>query len=507
MATIAPTAPRIPIAGWRGHLMALGVVAAAILILFARDAGGMVSIWWNASTYGHCLFIPFLIGWLVQQRLPGLARLEPVAWWPGLAWLAVGATAWLAGDAAGVALFRHAGLVLMLQGVVIAMLGPVVARALAFPIFYALFMIPFGDEIVPGLQLLTARLAMPMLALAGVPAHIDGIFITTPAGYFKVAEACSGAKFVIAMAAYGALVCNVCFRTWGRRIVFMGGALALAVLANGLRAFATIWVAQMTSVQAAVGFDHVVYGWIFFLLVSAIVMAVAWRWFDRRPGDAWFDAEALRTRVVQGAAVARVAPVAIVLAAAAPLWSMAVSASATPVPLQIALPDVPGWTRTDARPAYAWRPRFDGADVIVQGRYAGPGGVVVDLSIATFDRQEDGRELVGYAQGAVDPDGGWAWSSPAPAPVDGLGEQITAPGPIVRHVVTFYSIGGDVTGSARAVKLATLKARLFGGDQRAVAVLVSAERRDGHPADPAIADFLKALGPVKPLADRSAGIR
>ena len=218
---------------------ALGVVAFAILALFFDDVHSMVSIWWHSSTFGYCLFIPPLIAWLVQQRLPGLRQLEPVAWPPGLVWLALGALAWLVGAAAGVAMVRHGALVMMLQGVTIALLGPAVARALIFPLFYAFFMVPFGEEIVPPLQLVTARLAMFFLDLSGVPAHMEGIFITTPTGYFEVAEACSGAKFLIAMTAYGVLVCNVCFRTWPRRIIFMTGALGLSVLANGVRAFAT----------------------------------------------------------------------------------------------------------------------------------------------------------------------------------------------------------------------------------------------------------------------------
>src|SRR3546814_3759686 len=108
----------------------------------------MVAIWWNASTYGHCLFVPILVAWLVQQRLPGLRRLEPSAWAPGLLWLGLGAFAWMLGAAAGVAVVRHGALVMMLQGSVIALLGPAVARALLFPLFYAFFMVPFGEEIV-----------------------------------------------------------------------------------------------------------------------------------------------------------------------------------------------------------------------------------------------------------------------------------------------------------------------------------------------------------------------
>lgn len=491
---------------WRTHLLALGAVVALLLLLFHRDALDMVTIWWTASTFGHCLFIPPLIGWLVHQRLPGLRQLDPQAWAPGLVWLGAGSLLWVMGEAAGFALFRHAGVVVMLQGAVIALLGAPVARALTFPLFYAFFSIPFGEEVVPLLQLVTARLAMAMLALVRVPAHLDGIFITTPTGYFEVAEACSGAMFLIAMAAYGVLVANVCFRSWPRRIIFVGAALALSIIANGVRAFATIWVAHLTSVDAAIGFDHVVYGWVFFAIVMAVVMAAAWPFFDRKPGDPWFDPRVLQGARRGWAQLGYVAPAALALAALAPLWLGITASAAQPVP-PLALPQVPGWEWTDTPQLYPWKARFDGADGLAQGRYRDGRGEVVDLVVAVYARQQEGRELVGFGQGAVDPDSEWAWSSPAPAPDNARGQQITAPGPVVRDVVTFYSVGGVVTGSAGAVKLQTLKGRLLGTDQRAVAILVSAERRDGFPPQRAIAAFLRDFGPIKEVADAHAGIR
>jgi exosortase A len=507
VASLLPTR-RAELTGWRGHLIALGFVLFAVLAIFHADVRDIVTIWWTASTFGHCLFVPFLIAWLVQQRLPGLRALRPMVWTPGLLWLGAGAFAWLLGAAAGVAMVRHGALVLMLQGATIALLGPAVARALLFPLFYAFFMVPFGEEIVPPLQLLTARIAMLLLDLWGVPAHLEGIFITTPTGYFEVAEACSGAKFLIAMTAYGVLVCNVCFRRWSRRILFMAGALALSVLANGVRAFATILVAHLTSVDAAVGFDHVVYGWVFFAIVMTVVMAVAWPFFDRKPGDPWFDPARLQPAAPKATDPTLVAAASLALIIAPSLWLAATAASADPLPATFDLPAVPGWQRTSEPLAYPWRPRFDGADRLVMARYRNARGQVVDLAVAAFDRQDEGRELIGFGQGVADPDSEWVWSSPAPAPADARGEQVTAPGPVVRHAVSFYRVGSGVpTGSKAAIKLETMTARLMARDPRAVAIIVSAEQREGRPADAAIAAFLTDLGDVRILADRAVGIR
>lgn len=490
---------------WTRQLGWLAGTALCLIALFHRDALGMAGIWWHDSTFSHCLLIPLILAWLVHQRLPELRQLTPVAWWPGLLWAAGGAFCWLVGDAAGVALARHLGLVVMLQGAVIALLGPNVSRGLAFPIFYALFLVPFGEELVPLLQTVTARMAMALLGMAGVPATLNGVFITTPTGYFEVAEACSGAKFLIAMAAYAALVCNICFKSWPRRIVFLSASLFIAVIANGVRAFGTIYIAHLTSIEFAAGFDHVVYGWIFFAIVIVLVMAAGWPLFDRAADEAFFDPARLRGEARLTAPAALAAPLLLAIAALPQLWSAAVAAAADPVPARLTLPQVRGWTRIPYHPIFPWMPHFAGADRQIIVRYRNGQGLEADLAIAVYARQTEGHELVGYGQGAVGPDSQWAWSAPAAAPAGAMGERIMAPGPLARDVVSFYSVGGVITGNAAQVKLQTLKVRLMGGDQRAVALLVSAEDLPGRPAQAAIRAFLSDLGPIAPFADRSAG--
>ncbi|HYN45595.1 MAG TPA: exosortase A, partial [Allosphingosinicella sp.] len=314
--------PREAAGPWRAHLAALGLAWAATLALFHRDAAGMVTIWWHSATFNHCLLIGPIIGWLVWQRLPELRQLVPAAWAPGLLLVGAGAASWLLGETGGVAFARHLGVVLMLQGAVAACLGKAVARGLAFPLFYALFMVPAGEELVPAMQTVTAGIAAALLALAGVPAHLEGIFITTPTGYFEVAEACAGVRFLIAMAAFGALVANVCFRSWPRRIAFLAISILIPILANGIRAWGTIWIAHRTGNLAfAASVDHVVYGGIFFAIVIALIIGLGWRFFDRGVNDPWFDPGVLQPEAPRGPRPHVVAAAAIGLAALPLAWS------------------------------------------------------------------------------------------------------------------------------------------------------------------------------------------
>ena len=497
--------------GWRLHTGVLAALWAALLLLFRRDAVDIANLWYGSSTFNHCLLIVPLIGWLVWQRWPELRRLAPAAWAPGLALVGAGAFAWLLGEAGGLSLARHIGLVLMLQGAVVACLGKAVARGLAFPLFYTLFLIPAGEELVPPMQTLTAKMSMALLALTQVPARIEGIFITTPTGLFKVAEACSGVKFLVAMAAYGALAANLCFRSWRRRAAFVAAALIVPILANGVRAWGTIYVAYRAhSMDFAASFDHVFYGWIFFAIVIAVVMGAAWPFFDRKASDPWFDPADLQpsgTRRGPRPKLLATACAAFALAAAGPLWSSAVAATGTaPVPATVALPQVPGWQRIPADTGRTWAPHFAGADRIASARYRDAGGHQVDLWLILYARQEPARKLIGFGQGAAEPGGAWAWTTDAPPPPSGKSERIFSNG-TVREVASFYRVGAILTGSAAQVKLATMKTRLLGGPQRAVAVLVSAEEPAGQgSARPAIDAFLRAAGPVAPLADAAAGL-
>jgi len=486
---------------WTKQGVILAVTVAALLVLFARDVGDMAGQWWNSSTYQHCLFILPIIGWLIWQRRFEVLAITPAAWLPGLIPVAFGAFAWLIGEAGGASLIRHAALVVMVQGAVLTILGPAVVRAILFPLFYLVFLIPFGDVFVPPLQTVTAAMCMALLHLFGVPAVIDGVFITIPNGWFEVAEACSGVKFLVAMVAYGALVANVCFRSWRRRVAFMVLCIGAPILANGVRAFATIYAAHLTSVETATSFDHIVYGWFFFAFVMVLVMLIAWPFFDRkvgspvledwRPSDHRARATGLLAAVVIGIAVLPVAWNGIVIAR-----------SRAALPNAIALPTASGWTVVDNRSGTPWVARFDGADHRLYGRYRDETGATVDVAIALYGWQAEGREIVGFGQGAADPQGKWKWASDAPAPVGGKAERLIGPAALAREAMTFYVVGGRSTGTAMTVKLKTLGGRLLGGDQGAAVIILSAEDHRGQPARPTLDRFLRAFGDPQAQAAR-----
>ncbi|MCK9542279.1 MAG: exosortase A [Novosphingobium sp.] len=503
---------------WRGFLPWLALLCAVLIGTFWKDWAAMADQWWNSSTYNHILLIPGIVAWLAWQRAPHLARIAPRPWWPPLILTAGAALLWVLGVFAGLNLARQLGAVAVLITAVLAMMGPRAGAVLAFPLAYMLLMVPFGDELVPSLQMITAVITIWLVHASGIPATIDGVFIATPAGLFEVAEACSGVKFLIAMVALGILVAHLCFRSLTRKAAFLALCVVVPIIANGIRAWGTIYMAQIVGIEAAAGFDHIVYGWIFFAIVIALVLGIAWRFFDKDAGDAGvdraavdgaaLDASPLLARLERygaGFAVALAGLAAILIVAKA--WAGAGMALAAPLPERIALPEVPGWNRVDYAPRAWWEPRGGGADHRLLGRYADAKGRTVDVSFALYAAQDDAREAGRFGEGALMPGSDWAWQSAGPGVAGVASERLLASDGTGRLAVTWYRTGDLLTASNMRLKLANLSDRLLLRPRATARLILSAEESPDAPAAEAVEAFLRDAGPPGPWMDRVAGIR
>ena len=498
----------LPVAPWERRLVLLAAVALAQLCAFWRDWADMAGQWWNSSTYNHIVLIPPILGWLAWQRWPGLRRIEPSTWWPAAILFAAAVVLWVLGAFAGFSLVRQAGAVAMLGSAILALIGPSAGAALAFPLAYMAFLVPFGDELVPPLQTVTAKLTVALVHLSGIPAAIDGVFIDTPAGLFEVAEACSGIKFLIAMIAFGVLAANVCFRSWPRRAAFVLVCMVVPVLANGVRAWGTIAVAQVKGRAYAGGFDHIVYGWFFFAVVIAAVILGGWRFFDRDPAAPLVDVAFIQDSPLiarlrrQTISVPVLLALLAVLALAGQAWAWAADRLDAPLPRQVHLPEVPGWHRVDYAPALWWEPRAGGANHRLLGRYADGRGHVVDVFYALWSGQTEGREAGGFGQGALVPESGWAWQAEGRPSPGCHAERLLGKGTVERLAQTCYRTGTLLTGSNVRLKFANIADRLLLRERSTAVLILSAEATQAASSDASVTAFRTAVGPLGGWMDR-----
>jgi exosortase A len=500
-------------AAWRTGLVRLMLGWLMLVGLFHAQWREMADQWWNISTYSHVLLVPAIVAWLVMLHAPALAPLRPRAGRLGIGLFVAALALWLAGSMAGLALAQQAGAVGMLAASVPALLGADVARALRFPLAYMAFLVPFGDELIPTLQAIDARLTVWLLHATQVPARLDGVFITPPAGLFEIAQACSGIKFLIAMIAFGVLAAHVCFVSWRRRAVFLAACVVVPILANAVRSWATIYVAQWVGAEKAGGFDHLVYGWIFFALVIASTLAMSWRWFDRPVGEPLASVVSAPSRIDgRGLPGWPVLAALLLMALGAQAWARTADSLLAPLPPTITLPQVPGWTLSvvnagDSAPAPHWEPLAGGSNGRVLGRYTDAAGHRVEVFAAIYASQGPGRKADGWGQGAWTPYSGWDWQGSGAAPADARGDRLRARGGIERLAQTSYRHGALLTGSGVRLRLAVIADRLMVHARPTTVVILSARVLPGAPATQSLAAFRAATGPLGDWADKLLGGR
>lgn len=257
---------------WRTAAVLLGLGTAALLLLFRAEAAAAWRIWMSSTAYSHgplVLPIAAWLGWVRRDRLAQLSP-RPFAWAALPAGVAV--LAWLAAERMGIMEGRQFAVLGLFYAFVLAVIGWRAMRALAAPLAYLVFLVPFGAFAVPLLQSITARMIDFGLGLTGIPHYVDDLVIEIPEGSFYVAEACAGLRFIIASLAFGALYALVTFRSPGRRLAVMGLALAVPILANGLRTFGLVVLGHVQGSAASIEADHVLYGWVFFTIVIFLLI-------------------------------------------------------------------------------------------------------------------------------------------------------------------------------------------------------------------------------------------
>lgn len=259
---------------WRTTLPALGVALLLFAVAFAEEGRAAVAVW-NASTaYNHCWLVLPVAAWLGWQRRDRLAELSPRPFPAAAALMLPAGLAWLAAERLGIMEGRQLAAMGMLWTLILTVLGWRICRAMAGPLLYLVFLVPFGAFATPVLQDATAWMIEMGLRLLDISYHRDGLLIETTAGLFHVAEACAGLRFLIAANAFGALYALVMFRSPGRRLAVMLLAVAVPVVANGLRALGIVVLAAHLGSAEAAAADHVIYGWGFFSAIILLLILV-----------------------------------------------------------------------------------------------------------------------------------------------------------------------------------------------------------------------------------------
>ena len=248
----------------------VGILLLLSLGLYWGTLTRLVAQWWHDPNFSHGFFVPLFSAFVLWQERDRLKRIPPRPSWFGLLILAAALSLLIVGQLGAELFLSRFSLLLLLAGAVVLFLGWRWFRAVLFPWAFLLLMIPIPalifNQITFPLQLRASRVAAFMLPLLGVPVLAEGNVIQLPVMSLEVAEACSGIRSLMSLAAlaiiYGYLAEK---RIWVRWVLAIA-SVPIAILANSVRIIGTGLLVQYWDPDKAEGYFHASWGWIIFVI-------------------------------------------------------------------------------------------------------------------------------------------------------------------------------------------------------------------------------------------------
>ena len=265
---------------WRQALPALVALLLLTLLLYRETGLAMVQIWSRSDTFAHAFFVLPISLWLIWRKRALLSRITPKSELMPLIFLLGMVLLWYLGMLASVNALTQFAFVAMLVLTVPAMLGWRITSAIMFPLGFLFFSVPLGEFLMPQLMDWTASVTVSALRLTGIPVYREGLQFIISSGHWSVVEACSGIRYLIASLTVGTLYSYLSFTSVNRRLWFIALSILVPVIANWMRAYLIVLLGHISGNKLAAGFDHLIYGWVFFGVVIFSMFIIGARWSE-----------------------------------------------------------------------------------------------------------------------------------------------------------------------------------------------------------------------------------
>ena len=268
--TAPPDTGRLP---WA----AIAWFGALLLLCYFPILRLLVQQWSHDEDMGHGFFVPIVAGYIIWKRRSELAALKPAPNYGGLVMVILGAVFMVIGTLGAQIFVARVAFLISVVGAVLFLGGTRILKALAFPLFLLLFMIPIPAiiyaRITLPLQLFASSVAENILGLLGIPVLRDGNVLELASQRLSVVEACSGIRSLLSLS-FLSLVYGYVFdkKVW-MRWVLLAGTIPIAIAANASRVTLTGLISEYR-VDMAQGFFHTLEGFVLFLVSLMLLIGL-----------------------------------------------------------------------------------------------------------------------------------------------------------------------------------------------------------------------------------------
>lgn len=268
----------------RNHsLMVWWPVLLGYLILYLPTYFDLAHGEWNSDAQAHgpiVLVVSLFLIWQ-QRRLLQTAALESAHPRPLVGWviLAAGLLLYALGRSQGLTLFEVGSQIPVLLGAFLVVSGITLVRAMWFPLFFLLFMVPLPgfvvDAVTGPLKEYISVITEQVLYMAGYPIARNGVVLTIGQYQLLVADACSGLHSMFSLSAMGLLYLYLMrHASMARNLIIIAAILPIAFVANIVRVMILVLVTYYLGDEAGQGFLHGFAGILLFVVGLLFLFAL-----------------------------------------------------------------------------------------------------------------------------------------------------------------------------------------------------------------------------------------
>lgn len=220
---------------------------------------------WDTEAQAHgpiVLIVSIFLIWH-QRHLLQASAVKTEQSHPILGWiiLAFGLFLYAIGRSQDLTLFEVGSQIPVLLGAFLIISGLPLVRALWFPLFFLLFMVPLPgfivDAVTGPLKEYISAITVQVLYAAGYPIARSGVVLTIGQYQLLVADACSGLHSMFSLSAMGLLYLYLMQRTsFTRNLILIASILPIAFAANIVRVMILVLVTYHLGDEAGQGFLH-----------------------------------------------------------------------------------------------------------------------------------------------------------------------------------------------------------------------------------------------------------
>lgn len=267
--------------GWPAiDRVAVALVAAGLLALFAPLLWDWSRGPWATETQGHELLVMAISAWLVWRRRAALLALPARPALAATALVFVAALGcYLLGRLLGVFRLELLSIILMPAALVLCFKGWAGLRTIWFALFFLLFTVPLPFSIVLSItgpmKTAVSAVAVQLLQWAAYPVGRTGVIITIGQYQLLVNEACAGLQTMFVLEAMGLLYTNLMnHQSLLRNVLLAMLVVPVAFLANVVRVVTLTLITYHFGDAAGQGFLHGFAGMVLFVVALVLVIAV-----------------------------------------------------------------------------------------------------------------------------------------------------------------------------------------------------------------------------------------